>query len=56
MKTTVFTKHHIANGAKMAEFAGYNMPIVFTCFIVEHLAVRNNACVFDLSHMCEVCV
>ena len=23
MKTTVFTKHHIANGAKMAEFAGY---------------------------------
>ena len=30
MKTTVFTKHHIANGAKMAEFAGYNMPIEFT--------------------------
>ena len=27
MKTTVFTKYHIANGAKMAEFAGYNMPI-----------------------------
>ena len=30
MKTTVFTKYHIAAGAKMAEFAGYNMPIEFT--------------------------
>ena len=27
MKTTAFTKYHIAAGAKMAEFAGYNMPI-----------------------------
>ena len=43
MKTTVFTKHHIANGAKMAEFAGYNMPIEFTGINEEHLAVRNNA-------------
>ena len=30
MKTTVFTKHHIENEAKMAEFAGYNMPIEFS--------------------------
>ena len=30
MKTTAFTKYHIAAGAKMAEFAGYNMPIEFT--------------------------
>ena len=30
MKTTAFTKYHIANGAKMAEFAGYNMPIEFS--------------------------
>ena len=33
MKTTVFTKYHIANGAKMAEFAGYNMPIEFSLSI-----------------------
>ena len=46
MKTTVFTKHHIANGAKMTEFAGYNMPIEFTGSNEEHLAVRNNAGVF----------
>ena len=56
MKTTVFTKHHIANGAKMAEFAGYNMPIEFTGINEEHLAVRNNAGVFDVSHMGEVWV
>ena len=56
MKTTGFTKHHIANGAKMAEFAGYNMPIEFTGINEEHLAVRNNAGVFDVSHMGEVWV
>ena len=36
MKTTVFTKYHIAAGAKMAEFAGYNMPIEFTGINDEH--------------------
>ena len=43
MKTTVFTKYHIAAGAKMAEFAGYNMPIEFTGINDEHMAVRNGA-------------
>ena len=49
MKTTVFTKYHIAAGAKMAEFAGYNMPIEFTGINDEHMAVRNGAGVFDVS-------
>ena len=40
----------------MAEFAGYNMPIEFTGINEEHLAVRNNAGVFDVSHMGEVWV
>ena len=56
MKTTVFTKYHIAAGAKMAEFAGYNMPIEFTGINDEHLAVRNGAGVFDVSHMGEIWV
>lgn len=56
MKTTVFTNYHIAAGAKMAEFAGYNMPIEFTGINDEHLAVRNGAGVFDVSHMGEVWV
>ena len=53
MKNTPFTKKHIALGAKMAEFAGYNMPISYTGINDEHAAVRKNAGVFDVSHMGE---
>lgn len=53
MKNTPFIKKHIALGAKMAEFAGYNMPISYTGINDEHAAVRNNAGVFDVSHMGE---
>ena len=40
----------------MSEFAGYNMPIEFTGINAEHLAVRNGAGVFDVSHMGEIWV
>lgn len=53
MKTTPFTDLHIALGAKMAEFAGYNMPIQYEGLTVEHHNVRNNVGVFDVSHMGE---
>ncbi|MGL6269394.1 MAG: glycine cleavage system aminomethyltransferase GcvT, partial [Chitinophagaceae bacterium] len=53
MKPTPFTSKHIALGAKMAEFAGYNMPISYTGINDEHQAVRNNAGIFDVSHMGE---
>lgn len=53
MKNTPFTDKHIALGAKMAEFAGYNMPISYTSINDEHAAVRKNAGVFDVSHMGE---
>jgi aminomethyltransferase len=53
MKQTPFTAKHIALGAKMAEFAGYNMPISYSGINDEHHAVRNNAGVFDVSHMGE---
>jgi aminomethyltransferase len=53
MKSTPFTHKHQALGAKMAEFAGYNMPISYTGINDEHHAVRNNAGVFDVSHMGE---
>ena len=53
MKETALTPVHIALGAKMAEFAGYNMPIVYTTINEEHKAVRNNVGVFDVSHMGE---
>jgi aminomethyltransferase len=53
MKNTPFTGKHISRGAKMAEFAGFNMPISYTGINDEHAAVRNNAGVFDVSHMGE---
>lgn len=56
MKETAFTKYHIAMGAKMVPFAGYNMPIEFTGINDEHVAVRERAGLFDVSHMGEIWV
>ena len=53
MKSTPFLQKHISLGAKMAEFAGYNMPISYSGINDEHAAVRKNAGVFDVSHMGE---
>ncbi|MEG1572516.1 MAG: glycine cleavage system aminomethyltransferase GcvT, partial [Bacteroidales bacterium] len=53
MKTTVFTNYHIALGAKMVPFAGYNMPVQYEGLIAEHLNVREKIGVFDVSHMGE---
>src|SRR3982751_4525416 len=53
MKNTPFTQKHIELGAKMAEFAGYNMPISYSGINDEHQTVRKNAGVFDVSHMGE---
>jgi aminomethyltransferase len=56
MKSTPLTEKHIALGAKMAEFAGYNMPISYTTITEEHHAVRKALGVFDVSHMGEFIV
>ena len=53
MKTTPFTDVHIALGAKMHEFAGFNMPIEYSGIIDEHMTVVNGVGVFDVSHMGE---
>lgn len=53
MKKTALTDTHIKLGAKMAAFAGYNMPIQYTGINDEHHAVRNSVGVFDVSHMGE---
>ena len=54
MKNTVFTEKHIALGAKMAPFAGYNMPIQYKGINEEHACVRERVGVFDVSHMGEI--
>lgn len=56
MKITSLTKMHHELGAKMAEFAGYEMPIVYSSIKEEHMAVRENAGIFDVSHMGEFLV
>lgn len=56
MKKTPFTDIHIALGAKMHEFAGYNMPIEYSGIIDEHMTVCNGVGVFDVSHMGEIWV
>lgn len=53
MKETALTQIHIGLGAKMAEFAGYNMPISYAGINAEHNQVRNSVGVFDVSHMGE---
>lgn len=53
MKTTPFTDLHVALGAKLHEFAGFNMPIEYTGIIDEHQTVLNGVGVFDVSHMGE---
>jgi aminomethyltransferase len=56
MKKTPLHNSHLQLGAKMAEFAGYEMPIQYTSILEEHGAVRTKAGVFDVSHMGEFLV
>jgi aminomethyltransferase len=53
MKNTALTEKHIALGAKMVPFAGYNMPVQYEGVNAEHEIVRNGVGVFDVSHMGE---
>ncbi len=56
MKRTPFYEIHQASGAKIVEFAGFEMPIQYSGLIEEHLHVRNAVGVFDVSHMGEIWV
>jgi aminomethyltransferase len=53
LKNTALTDVHMALGAKMVPFAGFNMPVQYTGINAEHAAVRNSVGVFDVSHMGE---
>lgn len=56
MKNTALTDLHIALGAKMVPFAGFNMPVQYSGINDEHETVRNGVGVFDVSHMGEFLV
>jgi aminomethyltransferase len=56
MKRTAFFPLHQQLGAKLVEFAGFEMPVLYTSIIEEHQAVRKGVGVFDVSHMGEFLV
>ena len=53
LKRTPFHHFHRAAGAKLVEFAGFEMPVRYTGDVREHVAVRTTAGLFDISHMGE---
>lgn len=55
-KETFLHDKHIQLGARMVDFAGWHMPVQYTSIIDEHKTVRENAGLFDVSHMGEVFV
>ena len=55
-KTSPLHQEHVALGATLVDFAGWEMPVRYSGDISEHNAVRNSAGLFDLSHMGEIAV
>lgn len=53
LKRTPLYEEHLALGARMVPFAGWEMPVQYTGIIEEHHAVRNGAGIFDVCHMGE---
>ncbi len=53
-KKTVLYDCHVALNARIVPFAGYLMPVQYTDILAEHMAVRQNAGLFDVSHMGEI--
>ena len=54
IRSTPLRDEHVALGAKMVEFAGWNMPVEYAGLRLEHQAVRENVGIFDVSHMGEI--
>ena len=54
LKRTPLHARHVALGARMVPFAGWDMPVEYSGITDEHLAVRTRAGLFDVSHMGEI--
>jgi aminomethyltransferase len=54
LRRTPLYDEHVAAGAKLVEFAGWEMPVQYTGVREEHMAVRESAGIFDVSHMGEI--
>jgi len=53
VKQTPLTNKHKALGARMVDYAGWEMPVQYAGLIEEHLTVRSKVGLFDLTHMGE---
>ena len=56
VKQTFLHDRHVEMGARMVDFAGWEMPVQYTSIIEEHKTVRENVGIFDVSHMGELIV
>src|SRR5438477_3060091 len=54
LKKTALNARHRASGAKMVPFGGWDMPVEYSGIVAEHMAVRQRAGLFDVSHMGEI--
>jgi len=54
LRQTPLHARHVAAGARMVPFAGFDMPVMYSSILEEHRAVRSRAGLFDVSHMGEV--
>ncbi|HEY1404995.1 MAG TPA: glycine cleavage system aminomethyltransferase GcvT [Spirochaetota bacterium] len=56
MNQTVLYNEHLALNGKIVDFAGWELPVLYTSIIDEHIAARTKAALFDVSHMGEISV
>ena len=56
MSNSLFFNHHQKCGAKIVDFAGWEMPIQYTGILAEHKSVREKVGLFDVSHMGQIFV
>src|SRR5258708_28421650 len=54
LRKTPLNARHRASGAKMVPFGGWDMPVEYSGIVAEHMAVRERAGLFDVSHMGEI--
>src|SRR5262245_22691690 len=54
LKKTPLHARHLASGARMVSFGGWDMPVEYAGIVAEHMAVRERAGIFDVSHMGEI--
>ena len=54
MRRTPLYDRHVAAGARMVDFAGWEMPVQYQGVVQEHIAVRRSCGIFDVSHMGQI--